>query len=387
MLPAFVAPLPLNSHAVLVPNVCPVCLQHGGGPDPAAHTPKLVFDFTVFDHNVAVTGGAMFLSGGPYAGHTAMDVTVQNSLFFENVAYLLHAVFAFQDFTPTTFLFDAVDAIRNFAYISSFGYIGYVDQHAHPEHEGMQRNIAFNDVLIEGPGVYMGCWGTVGPINSAGGMASTMMADGALTDVSFSGVTVRNWRTLIAPQMVFMANLDRPMTLNIDGLVIENVRGVAGDLTSDHTANMISFGSGMGETNTVHLSVEQSGNHWEETGGQGTVAMKGDIFSSGTPGVSHFRFMLSTFVANRASVGAALYISDPDGDLSVDRCSFIENVAFKKGGAIYSEGAREMTIDSSWFFNNAVRPAASSSAFSALTIFTGGNLVVAPMVSRIFPCE
>ena len=78
MLPAFVAPLPLNSHAVLVPNVCPVCLQHGGGPDPAAHTPKLVFDFTVFDHNVAVTGGAMFLSGGRYTGHTAMDVTSED---------------------------------------------------------------------------------------------------------------------------------------------------------------------------------------------------------------------------------------------------------------------------------------------------------------------
>ena len=371
---------------MLVPNVCPVCLQHGGGPDPAAHTPKLVFDFTVFDHNVAVTGGAMFLSGGPYTGHTAMDVTVQNSLFFENVAYLLHGVICVWDFTPATILFDAVDAIRNHAYISSFGYIGYFDQHAHPEHEGMQRNIAFNDVLIEGPGAYVGCWGTVGPVIEAGGVCATVMPDGALTDVSISGVTVRNWRTLIAPQFLFASSLDRPQTLNIDALVIENVRGVAGDLAIS-TAMVLCFGSGMGETNTVHLSVEQSGCHWEETEGLGTVVMPGDGFTLGAPGESHFRFALSTFVANRAAVGAAMHIGDPHGDLSLDRCSFIENVAFKKGGAIYSEGAREMTIDSSWFFNNAVRPAASSSAFSALTIFTGGNLVVAPMVSRIFPCE
>ena len=66
------------------------------------HTPKLVFDFTVFDHNVAVTGAAMFMSSGPVVGHTAIDVTVQNSLFFENVGYLLQGVMGVWDFTPAT---------------------------------------------------------------------------------------------------------------------------------------------------------------------------------------------------------------------------------------------------------------------------------------------
>ena len=280
----------------------------------------------------------------------------------------------------------AVLPIRNNAYAcAAWGYIGYVDQHAHPEHEGMQRTYTFNDVLLDGPGEDTGIAQYLFGVD-AGGMGSIMSADGALTNLTLKDFTVRNWVASSSPDIYLSSSLDRPMTLNVDALVIENVRGAVGG-DGAGLSNAINFGSGFGDTSIVHLSVEQSGCHWEDTIGYGTVVGAGGGVSVMTPGESDFRFILSTFIGNRAAVGAAIYMNDPLGDLSLDRCSFVENVAFKKGGAIYFEGAREMRIDSSWFFDNAVRPAASSSVLNyALTIFTGGNVGAAPIVSCNCSC-
>ena len=253
-----------------------------------------------------------------------------------------------------------------------------MDQHAHPEHEGMLRNYTFNDVLMEGHGVYTGVLQALLSVEPGGG-ASVMSADGAVTDVTFRRVTVRNWVAYDMPAVGFLSTLDRPMTLSIDTFAIENCRGVAGS-PAEYNGYVLILGSGLGETDIVYLSVEQSGSHSEDTNALGTVIFQGIGTSTLSPGESHFRFMLSTFIGNRAAVGGALYVTDPLGDVRL--CSFIENIAYIKGGAICFEGAREMTIDSSWFFNNAVMPAASSSGLNyALTIFTGGSASVAPIVS------
>ena len=133
-----------------------------------------------------------------------------------------------------SFLFDAVDSIKNHAYVlAGWGYIGSMDQHAHPEHEGMLRNYTFNDVLMEGHGVYTGVLQALLSVEPGGG-ASVMSADGAVTDVTFRRVTVRNWVAYDMPAVGFLSTLDRPMTLSIDTFAIENCRGVAGSPRQSH---------------------------------------------------------------------------------------------------------------------------------------------------------
>ena len=89
--------------------------------------------------------------------------------------------------------------------------------------------------------------------------------------------------------------------------------------------------------------------------GTGTVWFVGNGYNTGVPSPSAFRFLDSTFVENSAALGGAVYLSDANADLSVLRCSFIRNVAYSSGGAIYFQAARAgqiFMVASTWFVDN-----------------------------------
>ena len=324
--------------------------------------------------NQAVTGGAMFTTGTDNE-LSALDMTVENSLFFENVGYLVAGVIESWDFSPVLQEFSRVSMIRNHGYICTIGYFGMLDSAANDE--GQQIAFVFNDVLIEGHGTYVGTNQGILSFDSGGYVNPHMLeADGASTNVSLTGVTVRDTVVASFPGISWFSFTARPLSLKVDGLAIENVHGY--DASGINTAaNAVTFAlsSSFGDLDLVHVSIEQSGASSENTLGTGTVWFMGNSYSTGVPGPSAFRFLDSTFVENSAALGGAVYLSDANADLSVLRCSFIRNVAYGSGGAIYFEASRAgqtFAVASSWFLDNAVRPAASSGERNyALSMYTG----------------
>ena len=304
--------------------------------------------------NQAVTGGAMFTTGTDNE-LSALDMTVENSLFFENVGYLVAGVIESWDFSPVLQEFSRVSMIRNHGYICTIGYFGMLDSAANDE--GQQIAFVFNDVLIEGHGTYVGTLQNILNIDPGGWINQYMLeADGASTNVSFTGVTVRDTVVASFPGFAWFSFAARPLSLNVDGLAIENVRGYdASGVNTAANAGTLALSSSFGDVDLVHVSVEHSGASSENTLGTGTVWFTGNGYSSSTPGPSAFRFLDSTFVENSAALGGAVYLSDANADLSVLRCSFIRNVAYSSGGAIYFQAARAgqiFMVASTWFVDN-----------------------------------
>ena len=328
--------------------------------------------------NQAVTGGAMFTTGrdsGTENELSALDMTVEHCLFFENLAYFLGGVIENWDFSPINLQLNAVDMIRNHAYFMSIGYSGMMDSVANDE--GQQRTLVFNDVLIEGHGTYVGALSGILCLEPGGYVNAYLLeADGAFTNVSFTGLTIRDYVMAELPSTSAFSFAARPISLTVDGLAIENVRGYdASGINGVNGACAFALSSTFGHVDFVHVSIEHSGGSSENTLGTGTVWFVGNGYNTGVPGPSAFRFRDSTFVENNAALGGAVYLSDADADLSLLRCSFIQNVAYRSGGAIYFEAARAgqtFMVASSWFLDNAVRPAASSGGRNyALSIYTG----------------
>jgi hypothetical protein len=291
----------------------------GGGLDPEAHTPKLVFERVVFDRNQAVSAAAVWIAGRVNT-MSSLDLVVDGCLFFRNAAAYCYAGLAVWNTMPGTLLVNNSDFSENSGFLSIPINIIGVDAKVGVQDRRNTGVIANSHV--DGGGIWTYAAG--GPFV---GNLFAPTADGAIHDFLFERVTVVDIIAVDRLCAIFCGtNNLRETHCAMRECRVARAVGVEGDGQQSEWHSAAIF---IGAVTTAELSrftLEASGSFVDESRGQGALRWPGIVpYSELKPGGMWLKD--SIFLRNQAARGGAIAIFDGgndifENDVIVQRCFF-----------------------------------------------------------------
>ena len=286
----------------------------GGGLNPEVHTPKLVFEHVVFDHNQAVCAAAVWIAGraGTMAG---LDLVVDGCLFFRNVAAYFVPGLMVWNTMPGAHLVNNSDFLEGSAFMAAPIHMAGLD--AKVGVQGRRNTYVIANSHFDAGGL----WTYV-----AGGPFVTTYfaptADGTIHDALFERVTVVDINAASTPQALSCFSIGlRETHCAIRECRVARAVGLEGaqQTSAEHAMAVIATGA---ETMEVsRLTLEASGSFVDQSRGEGAmlVGTYGGTFDF----VPTALIRDSKFLRNQAAYGGAISVGGSDeADVVVERCFF-----------------------------------------------------------------
>jgi predicted outer membrane repeat protein len=345
----------------------------GGGLDPTARWPKLVFDHAVFDHNEAVSGGAVFISGREDM-LSALDVTYESCLFFRNSADIFSGALWQTGLGPSNVMVNNTHFIHNQA-IPGAPHASWGDSDNKPGMSGKQHMWSILNTHVEGPDYAMVSGGLDIDVGSG---YPNLQPDGSIHNMSFERLTIANVGGDSIPGFAGGGGNGgvRKVHAKFMQCTFRQLRGTnnsqAAALLETHSVVLEYLAPTSLEVSQQEIA--DSGAPSTDSRGEGVLAfMEQDWARGGTP--SHYRVTDSRFLRNRAARGAAILMQSALGStLDVVRSFFAQNVATVSGGAILVLGIATVRIFDSVMQENGVVPAPwSDHAYFTVQVYTGST--------------
>jgi hypothetical protein len=304
---------------------------------------QLIFDHAIFDHNVASSGGVVFISGR--AGYGLPDSSVQNwdsgiaarwesCVFFRNYASHFSGGLLVANVWPMTFAFESSLFIQN-----SAGTECAPDGYFWDNLGGMgpDRRAGFTSLEHTGT-LFDGGYSSEGLVSSILGL-TYFFVDGASPDepdatwnVTLTGVTYQDHAALLLAGPILAVYPMQPeksfeLNLHVTDWTVTDTVGLTSHL---YDAIYLCYLANRGTAVFARSRIEHNGRFNADAAGIGGISAWGT--TAVKAGLARYRstFVDSEWTGNQAGYGAALYISD-EHDVHLDRCLFRDNVATKGG--------------------------------------------------------
>eukprot|EP01045_Picozoa_sp_COSAG04_P005864 COSAG04_NODE_279_length_18210_cov_5.657225_1_plen_1569_part_10 len=370
----------------------------GGGNDPS-NLPKLVFIELILDHNSASSRGGAVMIDGRAARQASLDESVQNwdsgievtmrrCTYFRNHSPSFAGGLAVINVWPLTLLSEDVDFIQNEALVYQQDYYKWFARSG-PEPKTGLTSISHTRTHYDGghksAGIFSyavptGIWIT--PLDSepdavwdATWQQATWVDHGAIW---FPGIFFNVYPVLPDLQLRLNANL-------VESSIVESITVQPRPSKDDGT--YLWYSIPVGESRATRCRFARNG-VWADSGA-GAVGEGGVVVNSPPGGslVPTLVFDGSEWTGNANAMGPAVYVRYGQIDVRFRRCMFLDNLAYKSGGAIFMLGSQASTllIEESILEANAVRvPSDQGSAYVTVLLNTGSFLIDADMTGDVF---
>jgi hypothetical protein len=288
---------------------------HGGGLNPEAHTPKLVFEHVVFDRNEAVCSAAVGITGRANT-MSSLDLVVDGCLFFRNVATLLGAGLAVANTIPARHLVNNTEFSQNSAFM--FPHVLFSSNDAKVGVQSRRNTYTVANSHVDGGGIWSHKFG--GVFFTASGAPT---ADGTIHEVLFERVTVVDITVDSGPYALScLGNGLQVVHCVIRECQVARAVGVEGQHV-DHQSHTIAVVLDSVTTCEIsRLNLEASGSFVDASRGVGVLLFYDQDRLTGYPPGTEYRVVDSTFVHNQASFGGAFAVECIRVQVAVQRCFF-----------------------------------------------------------------
>ena len=359
-------------------------IQYTGGSSDPSNLVRLIFERLIFDHNLADSGGAIYVdgrAGQPVPAQpsrqnweSSVALTMRSCTMFRNFGLTGGGLYTI-DVWPMVFSFEDVAFVENEAAMSQD------DCHYLTGFPGTQRRSGFGSVVYRSSHFDGGyeTYGVTSLIPTTVAWLDDTDDPDATLNVTHDRTTAVNhgavWFGIVIQTGIWPIPSNFHFTYNTHFVELEMKNNEAldqGDMQDGAYLNVL---GATGNALVEHSRFERNGNFDSAAQGAGGTT----FWLSDSPPPEHWpsgRFVGSEWVANSAGFGPAVALVSGLGDVTFEQCIMRNNLAHQGGGAVSFDGSASSTllIDRSILESNAVRVRQSDEKDTPATVvvFTGG---------------